>query len=77
VLGENGSSVDRVYVDGRVVVRDGRVTGLDEAAVLAAIDELAARLHAALPQAAAPADRWKPHLLAMHRRVADTFRLED
>jgi cytosine/adenosine deaminase-related metal-dependent hydrolase len=77
VLGENGSSVDRVYVDGQLVVRDGRVTGLDESAVFAAIGELSARVHRALPAAAVPADRWKPHLLAMHRRIAETFRLED
>ena len=77
VLTENGSSVDRVYVDGRLVVRDGHVSGLDEAAVFAAITDLSARVHRALPDAAAPADRWRPHLLAMHRRVAETFRLED
>jgi cytosine/adenosine deaminase-related metal-dependent hydrolase len=77
VLTENGSSVDRVYVDGRLVVRDGHVTGLDETAVFAAITDLSARVHRALPGAAAPADRWKPHLLAMHRRVAETFRLDD
>ena len=77
VFGENGSSVDRVYVDGRLVVRDGHVTGLDESAVFAAITELSARLHRVLPEAAVPADRWRPHLLAMHRRVADSFRLEE
>jgi 5-methylthioadenosine/S-adenosylhomocysteine deaminase len=77
VLGENGSSVDRVYVDGRLVVRDGHVTGVDESAVFAAITELSARLHEVLPEAMAPADRWRPHLLAMHRRVADSFRLEE
>jgi cytosine/adenosine deaminase-related metal-dependent hydrolase len=77
VLGENGSSVDRVYVDGRLVVQDGRVTGVDETRVLSAIDELSARVRRALPEAAVPADRWRPHLLAMHRRIAETFRIED
>lgn len=74
---ENGSSVDRVYVDGRLVVRDGRVTGLETERVLSAIDELAARLHRVLPTAAAAAERWRPYLLAMHHRVGQTFELGD
>jgi hypothetical protein len=74
---ENGSSVDRVYIDGRVVVRDGQVTGLETARVLSAIGELADRLHRVLPTAAAAAERWRPHLLAMHHRVAQTFELGD
>jgi cytosine/adenosine deaminase-related metal-dependent hydrolase len=74
---ENGSSVDRVWVDGRLVVRDGQVLGLDTARVLAAVDELAERLHRALPTATASAERWRPHLLAMHHRIAESFRPGD
>ena len=73
---ENGSSVDRVYVDGELVVRDGRVGRLDTERVLTAIDELAARMHRLLPEATALADRWRPHLLAMHHRVSGSFRVE-
>jgi cytosine/adenosine deaminase-related metal-dependent hydrolase len=36
VYGENGSSVDTVMVDGRVVVEAGRVTAFDAGALLAA-----------------------------------------
>jgi hypothetical protein len=35
VYGENGSSVDTVMVDGRVVVEAGRVTAFDAVALLA------------------------------------------
>lgn len=38
---ENGASVRTVMVNGRIVVRDGRCTGVDEDAVLAEIRELA------------------------------------
>jgi cytosine/adenosine deaminase-related metal-dependent hydrolase len=44
VYSENGSSVDRVFVGGREVVRDGRVTTIDEAAVYRAAGEARASL---------------------------------
>ena len=42
--------VDRVIVDGRTVVEDGRVVGLDEAALLAAAQAEADRLWATVPE---------------------------
>jgi guanine deaminase len=44
VLAETGSSVHTVIVDGRVVLRDGRVLGLDEAVISSAADEAARRM---------------------------------
>ncbi|HWF36294.1 MAG TPA: hypothetical protein VG295_13030, partial [Solirubrobacteraceae bacterium] len=52
VYSENGSSVTDVLVDGEVVVRDGRLTRIDEAAVLA---EIAARA----PEYLEVRDRWE------------------
>lgn len=39
VYAENGSSIDRVFVGGREVVRDGRVTTVDETAIYRAAGE--------------------------------------
>jgi cytosine/adenosine deaminase-related metal-dependent hydrolase len=44
VFGEVAGSVRAVVVDGRVVVRDGRVTTVDEAALLAEADEIGRRM---------------------------------
>jgi len=43
VMYESGTGVDTVIIDGEVVVRNGRVTWIDEAALLAEADRLAAR----------------------------------
>lgn len=66
VYAENGSSVTDVIVDGEVVVRDGRLTKLDEAQVLA---EIALRA----PEYIAGRDRWEavartfePHMKALY-----------
>mgnify|MGYP003642160340 CR=1 FL=1 len=40
---ENGSSTEHVWVDGRQVVKDGRVTTIDEEALIAEAEEIAAR----------------------------------
>jgi cytosine/adenosine deaminase-related metal-dependent hydrolase len=37
VYNATAEDIDRVYVDGRLVVRDGRVLGADETAILAAL----------------------------------------
>ncbi|SFS78851.1 amidohydrolase family protein [Saccharopolyspora flava] len=39
VYSENGSSLRTVMIDGEVIVRDGRVTGVDESALLAELRE--------------------------------------
>ena len=40
---ENGSSTEHVWVEGRQVVEDGRVTTIDEEALIAEAEEIAAR----------------------------------
>jgi cytosine/adenosine deaminase-related metal-dependent hydrolase len=66
VYSENGSSVRDVLVDGEVVVRDGKLTRIDEAAVMA---EIALRA----PEYIAQRDRWEevasafePHMKALY-----------
>jgi cytosine/adenosine deaminase-related metal-dependent hydrolase len=66
VYSENGSSVTDVLVDGELVVRDGALTTIDEAALMA---EIAARV----PEYLAGRDRWEtvaaryePHMKALH-----------
>jgi formylmethanofuran dehydrogenase subunit A len=66
VYSENGSSVTDVLVDGEVVVRDRKLTRIDEAAVLA---EIALRA----PEYIAQRDRWEavareyePHMKALY-----------
>ncbi|WP_205648702.1 amidohydrolase family protein [Acuticoccus kandeliae] len=66
VFAEDGSSVRHVLVDGEIVVRDGRLTRIDEAAaraeILAAFDEFAPRLAAIEDHAA----RLEPHYRRMY-----------
>lgn len=50
---ENGSSVESVWVDGRMVVEDGRVVTVDEDALIAEAEEISARRRASLPPEAA------------------------
>lgn len=59
VMYETGAGVDTVIIDGRVVVRQGKVTWIDEAALLAEADRLAARAKAesAKSSAAGAAER--------------------
>jgi 5-methylthioadenosine/S-adenosylhomocysteine deaminase len=70
VYGEDGSSVRLVMVDGRTVVRDGRVLTVDEDALIAEVRE---RMPAWL-DALAPADAWarrlRPAFEEMYRRCA-------
>jgi cytosine/adenosine deaminase-related metal-dependent hydrolase len=62
VFGESGGSVQTVLVDGRVIVEDGRLTTVDERALLAEADEIAQRI---LVENEAPitlARRLEPHV---------------
>lgn len=66
---ENGSSIETVMVDGRVVVRDGRLTTVDEAAILGEIDELVPAYLAEHARIEALNVRFEPYLRAMHERA--------
>ncbi|MEM6637811.1 MAG: amidohydrolase family protein [Pseudomonadota bacterium] len=72
VYSECGRGVTTVMVEGRVVMRDGRATGLDEHALRAELSELMVQYRAefsALEHRHAPAF---PHLLEANRHLAAT-----
>lgn len=69
VYAELGRSVDTVLVDGEVVVRDGRVVSVDEAAVRAEAQTLADRIWATLPDRAARFEELRPMLERLEREV--------
>lgn len=62
VYSENGSSIDTVMVDGRIVLADGRLTRIDERAVL---DELQAR--------GPELRQWQDHLETLNRALLPAF----
>ncbi|HWF73164.1 MAG TPA: amidohydrolase family protein [Solirubrobacteraceae bacterium] len=68
VHSENGSSIEQVMVDGRVVVRDGVCTFVDEGAVLAEVRELAPELLARHARAEEMTRVFEPTFAEIHRR---------
>jgi cytosine/adenosine deaminase-related metal-dependent hydrolase len=62
---ENGSSVVATMVAGRIVFADGRLTTMDEPALLAEARALFAQRYGALESAAQAANHWLPHYRAM------------
>lgn len=67
---ENGSSIELVMVNGEIVMRDGRLTRIDEAAVLAEIREsVPAYLaqHARIEELNRP---FEPYFAEIHRRAS-------
>lgn len=69
---ENGSSVRLTMVDGRIAYRDGRVVGIDEAALRAEARSLADERRAALDEAATRAQDLAPAYRAMYLKAAGT-----
>jgi cytosine/adenosine deaminase-related metal-dependent hydrolase len=69
---ENGSSVRLTMVAGRILYRDGRLTGIDEVALRREAREHAARLHAAQADAEAAAADWLPYYRQMYLRATAT-----
>ena len=72
VYGEDGSSVRRVIVDGRLVVSDGRVLTIDEEALVSEVRELMPAWLKALEPANAWAERLRPAFEALYERAART-----
>lgn len=69
VFCENGSSVRMTMVAGEVVVEDGRVRRIDEAALRAEVRELWAEFAASLRATSAAAAALEPHYRAMYLRA--------
>jgi urease alpha subunit len=73
---ETGASVDTVFVDGEIVVRDGRCTRVDERAVYRAVGEARASLQAAFAEAQHECARLELPVREMWQRLA-AVRLPD
>ncbi|MEU4242430.1 amidohydrolase family protein [Actinoplanes sp. NPDC026619] len=69
---ESGADVALSMVDGRIVAERGRLTGVDEDALLAEAREVFAAKAPALAEARAAAARWFPEYQQMVRRAAAT-----
>jgi len=65
---ENGASIERVFVDGRTVVRDGYCTEVDEEAVLAEVRALAPAILAKHERIEELNRVFTPHFTAIHHR---------
>jgi hypothetical protein len=70
VYAETGADVETVLVDGRVVLEQGRVLGVDEARLRAQAQEAASRLRTVNAAAWALAARLQPHVGAACRTAA-------
>lgn len=70
VLCEDGSSVRCTIVDGRVVYENGRIAGIDEAALRRELRELMSGYREQLERAGAEARRLEPHYRSMYLRAA-------
>ncbi|MCB1486103.1 MAG: amidohydrolase family protein, partial [Bauldia sp.] len=69
VYAENGSSIEMVMVDGEIVLKDGRLTTIDEPAILAEIRETVPAWlaeHAKLEEKNAV---FEPYFAEIHRRA--------
>ncbi|MDR3474949.1 MAG: amidohydrolase [Devosia sp.] len=70
VFSENGSSIDLVMVAGEIVMRDGRLTKVDEAAMLAEIREAAPPLLAEHAGVEVRNRVFEPYFAEIHRRAS-------
>jgi guanine deaminase len=79
VYAERGASIDTVLVDGAVVMADGRLTGVDEGALVAEIAAEHAKLEPLIAEAERSVARMRPALERIYRRclahpvAPDTF----
>ena len=70
VFSESGQGVSAVIVNGRVVLRDGKATGLDETALYQELAELMIEYRAEFADLAQRQSPAFPHLLDANRRLA-------
>ncbi|MBI4608417.1 MAG: amidohydrolase family protein [Candidatus Rokubacteria bacterium] len=79
VCGERGQSIDTVVIDGRVVMRGGRITTVDEAGLLAAAREVHGKLVPDIARCDGLVDQIRPVYERIYRRClsqpipADTY----
>jgi 5-methylthioadenosine/S-adenosylhomocysteine deaminase len=69
VFCENGSAVDLVIVNGETIVKDGRLTKIDEKEVLNLAEQARRRLDPSIQRELAAAETMEPSLTEMHFRV--------
>jgi 5-methylthioadenosine/S-adenosylhomocysteine deaminase len=69
VFCENGSDIDRVIVNGEIVVEDGRLTKIDEKEVLKLAEQARRRLDPSIQRELAAAKTMEPSLTEMYFRV--------
>lgn len=69
VFTEGGRSVEHVMVDGRFIVRDRRITSIDEAALREEVAELMVQLRRDLQVVLDRNQRMLPYLMEAHRRT--------
>jgi len=72
VFTEAGRSVEHVMVDGRFLVRDRRVTSIDEAALREEVAELMVPLRRDLEAVLSRNQKMLPYLMEAHRRTWET-----
>jgi 5-methylthioadenosine/S-adenosylhomocysteine deaminase len=70
VHSELGGSVDTVIVAGEIVLQNGKITRIDEAAIHAEAQEIVSRLHAGLPERMRRAAQFQPLFRELERRVS-------
>ena len=68
---ENGSSIEKVIVNGEIVVDDGKLTRVDEAAILAELRALMPEFIAKHAQVEELNRRFVPYFAEIHRRCND------
>jgi 5-methylthioadenosine/S-adenosylhomocysteine deaminase len=71
VFSDTGGSVDMVIVDGRIVVEDGRVTGIPRDEILRAFHEAYRDISPEVEKAVARSARYQPYMEEAYRRATE------
>jgi 5-methylthioadenosine/S-adenosylhomocysteine deaminase len=71
VFSDTGGSIDMVLVDGRIVVEDGRVTGISRDEILQGFHEAYKDISPAVDKAVARSARYQPYMEEAYRRATE------